>query len=47
MVGTGWYGYSVVLPSAERLLSLFFVLVGEVSLAAVLSSLHVLTRIYR
>jgi len=46
-VGTGWYVYSVVLPPAERSLSLFFVLIGEVGLAVVLSSLHILTRIYR
>jgi len=46
-VGTGSYVYSVVLPPAERTLPLFFVLIGEIGLAVVLSSLHILTRIYR
>lgn len=46
-VGTGWYVYSVVLPPAERSLALAFVLVGEVCLAVILSSLHILSQIYR
>ncbi|WP_415381706.1 DnaJ domain-containing protein [Halosimplex sp. TS25] len=46
-VGTGWYVYAVVLPPAARSLPLLFVLVGEVGLAVVLSSLHILSRVYR
>jgi len=46
-VGTGAYVYGVVLPPAERTLLLFFVLIGEIGLAVVLSSLHILARIYR
>jgi curved DNA-binding protein CbpA len=46
-VGTGWYVYTVVLPSAERSVALLFVLIGEVGVAVVLSSLHVLSRLYR
>ncbi|WP_436910671.1 DnaJ domain-containing protein [Halosimplex marinum] len=46
-VGTGWYVYAVVLPPAERSAALLFVLIGEVGLAVVLSSLHILTRLYR
>jgi len=45
--GTGWYVYSVVLPPAERSAALLFVLIGEVGLAVVLSSLHILSRLYR
>ncbi|WP_436931265.1 DnaJ domain-containing protein [Halosimplex halobium] len=46
-VGTGWYVYAVVLPPAERSAALLFVLIGEVGLAVVLSSLHILSRLYR
>jgi curved DNA-binding protein CbpA len=46
-VGTGWYVYTVVLPPAERSVALLFVLIGEVGLAVVLSSLHILSRLYR
>ncbi|WP_218927232.1 J domain-containing protein [Halosimplex rubrum] len=46
-VGTGWYVYTVVLPPAERSVALLFVLIGEVGVAAVLSSLHILSRLYR
>jgi hypothetical protein len=46
-VGTGWYVYTVVLPPAERSVALLFVLIGEVGVAVVLSSLHILSRLYR
>ena len=46
-VGTGWYVYAVVLPPAERSVALLFVLIGEVGVAVVLSSLHILSRLYR
>ncbi|WP_206424960.1 J domain-containing protein [Halosimplex salinum] len=46
-VGTGWYVYAVVLPPAEQSLPLLFVLVGEIGLAVVLSTLHILSTIYR
>ncbi|MFC7195231.1 hypothetical protein ACFQL4_12065 [Halosimplex aquaticum] len=46
-MGTGWYVYAVVLPPSARTLPLLFVVVGEVGLAVVLSSLHVLSRVYR
>ncbi|QPV63014.1 J domain-containing protein [Halosimplex litoreum] len=46
-VGTGWYVYAVVLAPAERSVALLFVLIGEVGLAVVLSSLHILSRLYR
>lgn len=46
-VGTGWYVYTVILPPAERSVALLFVLVGEVGLAVVLSTLHILSTIYR
>lgn len=45
--GTGWYVYVVVLPPAERSLALLFALVGEVGLAVILSSVHVLSRLCR
>ncbi len=46
-VGTSWYVYAVVLDASTASLPLLLVLVGEVVLATVLSSIHVLTRIYR
>lgn len=46
-VGTAWYVYAVVLSPAERSAALVFALIGELCLAVVLSSLHILSRIYR
>jgi len=46
-VGTSWYVYAVVLDASSTSLPLLVVLVGEVVLAAVLSSIHVATRVYR
>ena len=46
-VGTSWYVYAVVLDASTASLPLLVVLVGEVVLAAVLSSIHVATRVYR
>lgn len=46
-VGTSWYVYVVVLDASSASLPLLVVLVGEVVLAAVLSSIHVATRVYR
>ncbi|WP_459194285.1 hypothetical protein [Halosimplex sp. J119] len=45
--GTGWYVYTVVVPPAYRSLALLFAVIGEVGLAVILSSLHVLSRVYR
>ena len=46
-VGTSWYVYVVILDASSASLPLLVVLVGEVVLAAVLSSIHVATRVYR
>lgn len=46
-VGTSWYVYVAVLDDGTASLSLLVVLVGEVILATLLSSVHVLTRSYR
>lgn len=46
-LGTSWYAYAVVLADTTRPLALLVALVGAMTLAVLLSTLHVVSRVYR